>query len=445
MRFADLFQLIVDNLNRRKGRVALTAVGVVIGTAAVVLLVSLAIGLQQSYTSQLYGINDLTRIDVYPDYSGGEMYGGGGMVIMGGGGGGGSSSQIQYLTNSYLQQIAGLPNVSMVIPQEYCNACGSLELGQLQGWSNIIGIETSDLADLGLTAADGVTTLARGTAIVGSTVAMNFYNPYLRPGQEASDPPDLMGQVLQMQLYRWDSEGNTITRTINIRVVGVLTQSSGEADWSIYVPMADATAWNEWYSGTRINRNRDGYSQAVVRATDVDHVLEVADAINTLGFQASTPQQYLQGIMNFFTILQLIFGGVGAIALLVAAIGIANTMTMAILERTREIGLMKALGATNKNVLTIFLGEAAGIGFIGGAGGMLIGWIASKLLNIVAVTYMTQQAASTGGVPTETVISTPLWLPLFALGFSTVIGLLSGLYPALRAVTLAPVTALKYE
>lgn len=444
MRFADLFQLILDNLNRRKGRVALTAVGVVIGTAAVVLLVSLAIGLQQSYTSQLYGINDLTRIDVYPDYSGGQTNGG--MVMMsGGGGGGGSSSQIQYLTNSYLQQIAELPNVSMVIPQEYCNACGSLEFGQMEGWSNIIGIDTGDLADLGVTATEGVTTLARGTAIVGSTVAMNFYNPNLRPGQEVGDPPDLMGQVLQMQMYRWDSEGNTITRTVNIRVVGVLAQSSGEADWSIYVPMADITAWNEWYSGTRINRNRDGYSQAVVRASDVDYVLDVSDAINAMGFQASTPQQYLQGITNFFTILQLIFGGVGAIALLVAAIGIANTMTMAILERTREIGLMKALGATNKNVLSIFLGEAAGIGFIGGAGGMLIGWIASKLLNIVAVTFMTQQAAASGGLPTETVISTPLWLPLFALGFSTIIGLISGLYPALRAATLAPVTALKYE
>ncbi|HWQ46429.1 MAG TPA: ABC transporter permease, partial [Longilinea sp.] len=326
MRFIDLFQLILDNLNRRKGRVALTAVGVVIGTAAVVLLVSLAIGLQESYTSQLYGINDLTRIDVYPDYSANTTYAGGGMVMMSGGGGG-SGSQIQLLTTSYLRQISELPNVSMVIPQEYCYSCGTLEVGRLQGWSNVIGIGTDDLADLGVTANEGVTTLARGTAVIGYTVAMNFYDPNIRPGQEPGDPPDLMGQVLQMQLTRWDSEGNTITRNVSIRVVGVLAQSSGEADWSVYVPMDDLTAWNEWYSGTRVNRNKDGYSQAVVRATDVDYVLDVADAINALGFQASTPQQYLQGITNFFTILQLIFGGVGAIALLVAAIGIANTMT----------------------------------------------------------------------------------------------------------------------
>ena len=95
--------------------------------------------------------------------------------------------------------------------------------------------------------------------------------------------------------------------------------------------------------------------------------------------------------------MQVIFGGVGAIALLVAAIGIANTMTMAILERTKEIGLMKAIGAKNKDILSIFLGEAAGIGLVGGLGGVIIGWGASALLNIVALSYFASQASSGGG------------------------------------------------
>lgn len=120
-------------------------------------------------------------------------------------------------------------------------------------------------------------------------------------------------------------------------------------------------------------------------------------------------------------------------------------MTMAILERTREIGLMKAVGATNRDVLAIFLGEAAGIGFLGGLGGVLIGWLLGQGLNVLALVYLAQQSSQTGGLPPSVAVYTPLWLPLFALAFATLIGLLSGLYPALRAATMVPVAALKYE
>jgi putative ABC transport system permease protein len=171
----------------------------------------------------------------------------------------------------------------------------------------------------------------------------------------------------------------------------------------------------------------------------------VTDTITQLGYQAYTPQSFVQGINSFFLILQVIFGGVGAIALLVAAIGIANTMAMAILERTKEIGLMKAVGATNRDVLSIFLGEAAGIGFIGGLGGIILGWAAGQIINVLALAYLAGQAAQQGGPPPTTAVFTPLWLPIFTLIFATLIGLLSGLYPALRAATMIPVNALKYE
>ena len=160
-----------------------------------------------------------------------------------------------------------------------------------------------------------------------------------------------------------------------------------------------------------------------------------------MGYQANTSQDVVQGINSFFIVLQVVFGGIGAISLLVAAIGIANTMAMAILERTREIGLMKAVGATNKDVLSIFLGEAAGIGFIGGIGGVIIGWGGSLLLNMVASTFMPSNPY--GG--TQLATSTPIWLPAFALVFATLVGIISGLYPSLRAATLVPVNALKYE
>jgi putative ABC transport system permease protein len=259
------------------------------------------------------------------------------------------------------------------------------------------------------------------------------------------DPPDLQDQQLKLILTKWDSEGNTITKTINVRVAGVLKETRGEADGTMYMRMEDVTALNEWSRGTRINRNKEGYSVVIVKADDPSKVIAISDAINELGYQANTPQSMVESINSFFLVLQVIFGGVGAIALLVAAIGIANTMTMAILERTREIGLMKAIGAKNKDILSIFLGEAAGIGLVGGLGGVIIGWGASALLNIVALSYFASQASSGGGTVPTMATSTPFWLPVFALVFSIVIGLLSGLYPALRAATLIPVDALKYE
>jgi putative ABC transport system permease protein len=202
---------------------------------------------------------------------------------------------------------------------------------------------------------------------------------------------------------------------------------------------------NEWANGTRINYNKSGYNQVIVKVLDPNQALDIADQITQMGFQANSPQSFLQGINNTFLILQIIFGGVGAIALLVAAIGIANTMAMSILERTREIGLMKAVGATNRDILSIFLGEAAGIGFLGGVGGVVIGWLAAQAINVIAIIYLAGQASQQGGAPPSVAVYTPVWLPIFALVFSTFIGMLSGLYPALRAATMIPVQALKYE
>ena len=445
MKIFDLLRLIFGNLSRRKARVALTAVGVVIGTAAVVILVSLAVGLQKNFNAQLYGIGDLTQIQVMPAYEGME----GGMVVQVAGPGGGKESggpqPARLLTNSALDELRAIPGVDSVIPREYLMTGVLVKYQKMEGGVNIIGVETSDLATLGLESTEGSTELGRGTVVIGAMVPNNFYDPRQRPGQEPPPPPQLYGQQIQIVAMKWDEQGNEIRKNLSLRVTGVLKETRGESDWTIYFPLEQVKILNEWAQGRRINYNKEGYSQVVVKVQDVDQVLAISEQITEMGFQAFTPQSFVQGINNFYVILQFIFGGVGAIALLVAAIGIANTMAMSILERTREIGLMKAVGATNRDVLAIFLGEAAGIGFLGGLGGVIIGWLAGQGINVIAIVYLASQAGQQGGLPPSVAVYTPFWLPLFALIFSTIIGMISGLYPALRAATMIPVMALKYE
>jgi putative ABC transport system permease protein len=439
MGFFDLVALIIDNLGRRKARVALTAIGVVIGTASVVVLVSLAIGLQKNATQSLYGIGDLTQIQVYPNY--GEY--GPGMVSVGGSGGANTTTTL--ITNDSLELLSAIPGVVAVIPRDYLQGSAILRYNRLETYANIVGVGSPNIEFLGVDLQGGDFILERGTAIIGAMVSSSFYDPQWRPGQDTPTPPDLLGEQVRLIIIKWDQEGNEIRKTLQVRIVGLLAESRGESDWSIYMALDDVSTYNEWFMGRRINRNRDGYNQVIVKVEDVSQVIEVTDTITQLGYQAYTPQSFVQGINSFFLILQVIFGGVGAIALLVAAIGIANTMAMAILERTKEIGLMKAVGATNRDVLSIFLGEAAGIGFIGGLGGIIFGWAAGQIINVLALAYLAGQAAQQGGPPPTTAVFTPLWLPIFTLIFATLIGLLSGLYPALRAATMIPVNALKYE
>ncbi len=428
----DLLALVVENLARRKGRVALTAVGVIIGTAAVVLLVSLGSGLQQNAANQLGSIGDLTLIRVNPSY--GEM----------------GPNTIEPvvsvpLNDEALAQMRGIEGVTAVIPQDYMQGWAILNVDQLEGGGQILGVGTSDLADLGVRPAQGSTELLPGSVVIGYQIPNNFYDPRARPGQEPPPPPDLLNKQISLILVKYDETGTEIRKTVRARVGGILAEARDEPDYSIYMPLKDVEQMNTWFTGQRPDRRKDGYNTVIVRVADVDEVLDIANQITEMGFQAWTPQSFIQGINGFYVVLQVIFGGMGAIALLVAAIGIANTMAMAILERTREIGLMKAVGATNRHVLSVFLGESAGIGFLGGLGGVLVGWTLGQMVNVLAMSYLAQQAAQTGGPPPTVAVATPLWLPVFALLFATSVGLVSGLYPALRAATMSPVTALKYE
>jgi putative ABC transport system permease protein len=447
MSILDLLVLIIENLSRRKTRVALTAVGVVIGTAAVVILVSLGFGQQRSANEQLYGIGDLSLINVEPNF--GDVGGPAGVVIGpgggGGGGGGGTPPNLKLITDASLEEMRAIPGVQTVVARDWMQASAIISIKRLETWIGIVGVSIDDMAKLGLKTQKGSLVLEKGTAVIGSYIKQNFYDPRWRPGMPQPTPPELVDELTKLTLIKYSSDGTEIRKSQPLRIVGEIAESRTEADYSIYMRLEDVTAINEWAMGRRVNRSKDGYPMVIVKAQDVQEVLDIADQIEALGYRVYTQMEYVQGINSFYLLQQVIFGGVGAIALLVAAIGIANTMAMAILERTREIGLMKAIGATNRDVLSIFLGEAAGIGFVGGLGGVLLGWSGGQIINVVALAYLAGQSATTGAPPPTVAVYTPLWLPLGTLAFATLIGLLSGLYPALRAATLIPVNALKYE
>ncbi len=432
MRLVDLISLIIDNLKRRKGRVVLTAIGVIIGTAAVVTLISLGAGLKESATSQLWGISDLSNVQVYPGYP--DMMGSSMMEI--------TENDIKKITPEVVAQFEAMPGVERVIIKQYINAGIEISLDRLSAWGSIMGVNLDDLADMGVAAQQGITAVnEKGTVVVGSSIKNNFFDPNQRPGDSPLEPPDLMGKTLKVDFVKWNSDGTESRKSMRLLVVGVLAETRGEADYNMYMNWDDVNQLNDWVAGKRVDYSKQGYNNVTVQGTSPEVVIDLAQQITDMGFQAYTPQTQVQSINSFFTIMQVVFGGVGAIALLVAAIGIANTMAMAILERTREIGIMKAIGATNNNILSIFLGEAAGIGFLGGIGGFLLGWAICGLINLLAGSYL----ASESGGGTTLATSIPVWLPLFSIVFATIVGLISGLYPALSAATLVPVNALKYE
>lgn len=443
MRFLDLLRLSLENLGRRTGRAFLTAIGVVIGTAAVVVLVSLGMGLQRSMTMQFGSISELTQIQVHPNY--GDYVEGIAYEVASPIGPPGSPPPNQRLiTDQSLEDFVQLPGVTGVYPRDWLQS-GQIKFGRYEGWGEVLGVPPDTLKELGLVAEQGGLELGKGTVVIGSAIQQNFYDPRLQPGQPPPPVPEMFDQNLTFVLYKWTKDGVEVRKSVQARVVGVLAETRLESDYQIYMTLEEVEGYNQWVLGRRILRSNEGYPMTIVNVGEIGEVLDVADRIAELGYQVYTPQTYVQGIQGFFLILQIIFGGIGAISLLVAAIGIANTMTMAILERTRDIGLMKAVGATNRDVMGIFLAEAAGIGLFGGIGGIVLGWTASQIVNVLGLVYMAGQVNQNGWMNSAIASYTPTWLLIFGVLFATLIGTLSGLYPALRAATLIPVEALKYE
>jgi putative ABC transport system permease protein len=445
MNFRDLVPLVLSNLNRMRGRVVMTSMGVVIGTAAIVVLLSLATGLRRNTVENVQQFGGVNQITVFTS----ARFGG-------------STSAEEALTPKVLDELAQIEGVVAVTPNERFSGQSTLKYNRLEGFADISGIDPSVVPDMGFKVAQGTDHLSHGTVLIGASVADSFEEPGQSSGRRGgfgpdmffggggdqassesnSNAPDLYSRTIMLEMQRVnDDTGETEKRTVRLRVGGVLESTGGQQDYNIYMSMDDLTDLLTWSRGERPNWNQDGYDQAIVIAEqDTQVMLDVTNEITDLGFRAMSSSSIVESLNSMFLTIEAVLGGVASIALLVAAIGIANTMVMSVLERTREIGLMKAVGARNRDVLAVFLAEAATIGLLGGIVGVVVGIVVSQVIDLFAVSYL-----SSSGSEVSSVVAVPPWLPLFAILFSAVIGLAAGIYPAFRAVQLDPVRALKYE
>ncbi|HEX6804355.1 MAG TPA: ABC transporter permease [Terriglobales bacterium] len=196
----------------------------------------------------------------------------------------------------------------------------------------------------------------------------------------------------------------------------------------------------DYRDSTRATSSEPSYSTLIARVSSAGKVESVETAIKKMGFNTFSILDATKSMRRFFAILDLFLGIFGSLALTVASIGIINTLVMAILERRREIGVMKAIGASDKDVRGLFFAEAGAMGLLGGAFGVVLGWIIGRVINFGTNIYLHRQ-----GFPAEHFWAVPWWLVGFALLFAFLVSLASGLYPASRAAKLDPVQALRYE
>jgi putative ABC transport system permease protein len=206
---------------------------------------------------------------------------------------------------------------------------------------------------------------------------------------------------------------------------------------------AEAIVGRQSMLGTGPTPANRAYNSLTIKVSRAAAVPDVQEKVKALGFTTFSLQDALKNAKRLFVILDIVLGLIGSIALAVSSLGIVNTMVMSILERTREIGIMKAIGGSDADVRGIFLVEASAIGLLGGIGGIAIGWAVGRVINFGANMYVRSQQA--GGPTDLDLFSLPLWLIGGAIGFSILVSLIAGSYPARRAARLDPIQALRHD
>jgi len=418
----ELASLSIHNLLRARSRLFMTAGGVMIGTAAVVLLIALTIGLQTAAEASIGDSVSLTQITIQSSFR--------------------RDSTSPTLDMDAITELAAIPNVAAVIPELSLSGFVELRDGDLRGSAQIYGVYPGTLQYLGVTAASGTLALDNNNpygAIVGGTVASSFTDR--SADTFSATTVDLTTASIEMRIY---TQGSSSYRKVPFTVNAVLNTGFTQ-DSAIFFPMQTVMDLTEKVTGNKLDEDTMTFNRIIVQASSRDTAAEVLEAITALGYNATGAGSSLSELNSFFGTLRVILGAVGGVAMLIAAFGVANTMTMAILERTHEIGLMKAIGATDRAIMTVFLTEAGMVGLLGGATGLAISYglqyVANQVMSNASFTFLSVDISQTG----SGLIAIPNDLAFFAVALATCIGVAAGAYPALRAARMTTVLALKSD
>jgi putative ABC transport system permease protein len=417
-----------------KLRTALTVIGVLVGTAAIVTLVGIGIGFQKSITGQFESVGLAKTIQVYPQRLARAM----GPVS----GTRPTEAEEVPLDDKAIKEISEIDGVEGVCPVITLRDA-KLQIGNYISQASTIGANDDMLKQFNIEFGEEFRETDLRSIIVGSDINKTFYDINT---EKSVDKIDLLGEKGRIIVEQTSREGVTSTTKFPVIVVGILEQSYPDYDLSIFVPFELAERLQKASSGEFFALREGEYTSIQVFSESVEKVDSIAEKINEMGFNAMSMEQMLGTISTVFTILTGVLGALGAIALFVAAIGIVNTLVMSIYERFREIGIMKAIGASNSNINKIFLYEAGAIGFMGGVFGVITGYFFGKGLNVIA-SYFIQTSTSEGftAFSSLNLFEVPLWLFFGAIIFAILVGIGAGIYPARRAAKLDPIDALRHE
>ncbi len=454
MKARDLISMCRQNLLRRKGRTLLTVLGVVVGVCAITIMISIGIGMKESQEKMLAEMGDLNIITVNPAPR--------------------SAKGAAVLDNEALGQIRRLPGVEAATPKVTPdNVSVRLVAGRDKRYINenamLVGLEGAAMDKLGYRLLSGDGLDARpGAALIGQTFAYGFQDTKRPEGRNMVDTSALWGDPgaaadlpapyfdplhtpLEL-VVQYNIGEKTHSKTYKLVVSGVMRQDYNKGGETVDGLVMNEQELSRILSDVQLattgKRPTANFAQVLVKTHKIGDVARVEEEITGMGFVTSSMEQLRKPMEEEARQKQLMLGGLGAISLFVAALGITNTMIMSISERTREIGIMKALGCQVRDVRSLFLLEAGSIGLLGGLTGLTISGIVSAAMNL------TQTKSPVGSLEDAWAVLTthgsrlsviPLWLAAFAMVFSVCIGLLSGLHPANKAVRIPALEAIKTE